>query len=103
MGNITKFQPGFSVFSSIKKNCYSVFEYFKLLAYQNSGSWKCLMLVLPKASNESDRIGKPFQYCIKKKKKKKKTLNKFPQHYDVNQPSQKYRIKWKILMFNGMA
>lgn len=37
------------------------------------------------------------------KKTKKKTLNKFPQHYDVNQPSQKYRIKWKILMFNGMA
>lgn len=38
-----------------------------------------------------------------KKKTHKKTLNKFPQHYDVNQPSQKYRIKLKVLMFNGMA
>lgn len=36
-----------------------------------------------------------------KKKPQKKNLNKFPQHYDVNQPS--YRIKSKVLMFNGMA
>lgn len=37
------------------------------------------------------------------KKNPKKNLNKFPQHYDVNQPSQKYRIKLEVLMFNGMA
>lgn len=35
------------------------------------------------------------------KKNTQKNLNKFPQHYDVNQPS--YRIKSKVLMFNGMA